>query len=66
MSDLLVAVAHIYTIYSKPKRRTSTPSGGFKPAIREIEWPQTYPLDLKATVNGLCLICFPVTLMKGV
>jgi hypothetical protein len=58
-SDQLVADTAAYTTHNKHKRRTSTPSRGFEPAIPAIDWPQTHTLDRTALGSALTFTSFP-------
>jgi hypothetical protein len=49
MSDQLVVEAATCTTHNKQKKRISTPSSGFEPAIPTIEQTQTQVLDREAT-----------------
>ena len=49
-----------YTSHNKHKRRTSTSSAGFEPALPASERLQTYILDRMATGIGLCPYVGPI------
>jgi hypothetical protein len=47
MSDKLVVEGGTYRTHSRHKRRTSVPSGRFRPTIPALEQPQIYVLTAR-------------------
>jgi hypothetical protein len=56
VSDQLLAEAAGYTTHNKHSIQIFLPSAGFKPAIPELQRPQTYAFDSTATRNSIEII----------